>query len=320
MLTAGNATTTSSLRHLATVYYKKTALDNCMKRFYFQSAGMPDILPERSGKTVQFFRYTLLGSNTTPSAEAVSSPGIQMDSTTISATVSEYSDHLTGSKLLQKTAIDPIAEGFSKHLGYRAGLSVDTICRIELDSAVSSVTVATSGPAGSSSDLRRTKALMEGVDVRPRTDTDDFMAIIHPYVLYDIASDNTNGGFIDVMKYANPKETFIQGEVGKVEGCRLVKSTNVGTDGTAAPLTKYYTYVIGEGAFGVVSLAGGAPSKVTDPEKQMFQVNVVQGKVSEANPEGKIGFLVSYWFAFVAKLLDSNPYRYRIIPMDASII
>ncbi len=175
--------------------------------------------------------------------------------------------------------------------------------------------MATAGSAGTASDLRRVKALMEGLDVNPIGD-EDFMTVIHPYALYDIMSSDD---FIDVVKYANP-QSFISGEIGKIEGCRLVKSTNCATDGVAAPLTKYSTYVIGDGAMGIVSLAGAAPSKVTNPEKQMFQVNVVPGKISEANPEGKIGFLVSYWFAFVAKLLDTNPYRYRIIPMDSSII
>ncbi len=318
MLTPGNATTTSTIRHGIAIYYKKTALDNCMKKFHFMSAGMPDVLPERSGKTVQFFRYSLLSGNTTPSSEVAAGPGLQMDSTTISATISEYSDHMTGSKMLQKTMIDSVASNYAKHLGYRAGLTADTVTRIELDSAVASVTVPTGGGAGSSHDLRKAKALMEGLDVNPRTD-EDFLTLLHPYVVYDIVSDNSNGGFTDVMKYANP-QTFIRGEIGKVEGCRLVKTTNVGDDGVAAPLKKYYTYVVGEGALGIVNLAGAAPSKVTDPSKQTFQVNVVQGKVGLDNPEGKIGFLVSYWYAFVAKLLDSNPYRYRIIPMDASII
>lgn len=315
MVTAGNATTTSSLRHLATVFYKKTSLDNVWKRLRFESAGMPDILPERSGKTVQFFRYTTLSANTTPSSEVVAGAGIQMDSTTVSATVSEYSDHLTGSKMLQKTAIDPVADNFAKHLGYRAGLTRDTVNRIELDSPAASVTVSTAGAAGSSTDLRRAKFLMEGLDVMPRTD-EDFLCLVHPYVLYDIMSSDD---FVDVMKYANP-QTFIQGEIGKVEGCRLLKTTNVGNDAVAAPLTKYYTYVIGEGAFGVVTLAGSPGAAPVDPSKSMYQVNVVPGRISEANPEGKVGFLVSYWMAFVAKILDTNPYRYRIIPMDSSII
>lgn len=315
---ASNMTTTGSLRHLATVYYKRQALDQLMKKFYFMSTAEPDVLPLRSGKTVQFYRYTLFGSNTTPSSEGVVGTGLTLDTNIISATVSEYSDFLTGSSLLDETAIDPIATNAAKQLGYRAGLSVDTICRIELDSASASTNMATAGPNGSSADLRRAKALLEGVDVRPHTD-EDFMGIIHPYALYDIMSDNTAGGFIDVMKYANPNQTFVQGEVGKVEGVRLVKSTNVATSGTA-PNVLYTTYVVGAGAMGAVSLSGQSPSNVRDPQKQSFKVNVIPGKPQIADPEGKIGFAVSYRFVFVAKLLDTTTYRFKTIPMDSSII
>lgn len=315
---ATNTTGTSSLRHLATVYYKKQALDQLMKKFYFMSAGEPDIMPLRSGKTIQFYRYTLFGSNTTPTTEGTVGTGLQLDTTTISATVSEYSDFLTGSSLLEETAIDPIAENAAKQLGYRAGLSVDTICRIELDTASASTNVATLGAYGTSADLRSCKALLNGVDVGPK-EGEDFMGIIHPYVLYDIQSDNTAGGFIDVMRYSQP-QVAMTGEVGKIEGVRLVKSTNVATDGVAAPNAKYTTYVIGEGAMGVVALGGRGPSKVIDPKKQSFQVNVIPGKPQIADPEGKIGFAVSYRFVFVAKLLDTTTYRFKTIPMDSSII
>jgi N4-gp56 family major capsid protein len=315
---ASNTTGTASLTHFATVYYKRTALDQLMKMFYFMGAGEPDVLPLRNGKTVQWFRYNLLSANTTPSAEGVVGTGIQMGTGTISATVSQYSDFATGSTLLQDTAIDSIAENFSEQLGYRAGLSVDTICRIELDTAATSTDLNPAGANLTSSDLRRAKALLNGADVRGKEGT-DMLGIIHPYVLYDIMSDNTAGGFIDVMRYSQP-DVAMTGEVGKIEGVRLVKSTNVKTSTDAAPGTLYTTYVVGKGAMGVVSLAGNAPSKVVDPQKQAFQVNIIQGKPQIADPEGNIGFAVSYRFVFVAKLLDTTTYRYKTIPADASII
>jgi N4-gp56 family major capsid protein len=315
---ASNLTGTATIRHLATVYYKKQALDQLMKKFYFMSAGEPDIIPLRSGKTVQYYRYTLFAANTAPTTEGTVGTGLSLDTTTISATVSEYSDFLTGSSLLEETAIDPIAENSAKQLGYRAGLSVDTICRIELDSPGALINQATIAANGTSADLRKAKALLNGQDVGPK-EGEDFLGIIHPYVLYDILSDNAAGGFIDVMRYSQP-EVAMTGEVGKVEGVRLVKSTNVKNDGVAAPGTKYSTYVIGEGAMGVVSLGGRAPSKVIDPKKQSFQVNVIPGKPQIADPEGKIGFAVSYRFVFVAKLLDTTTYRYKAIQMDSSIV
>jgi N4-gp56 family major capsid protein len=203
-------------------------------------------------------------------------------------------------------------------LGYRAGLSTDTICRIELDTAASSTDITPTGSNLTSSDLRRAKALLNGVDVQPKLG-EDFLAILHPYVLYDIMSDNSAGGFIDVMRYSQP-DVAMTGEVGKIEGCRIVKSTNVKTSSDAAPNTLYSSYVVGEGAMGVVSLGGNGPSNVVDPRKQSFAVNVIPGKPQIADPEGKIGFAVSYRFVFVAKLLDTTTYRYKTIPADPSII
>ncbi len=300
-----------------------------MKIFLFLSVTEPDVLPLRSGKTVQFFRYSLFSANTQPSSEGTVGNSIVLGTSTISASVSEYSDYITLSTLLQETAIDPIAENAAEQLGYRAGISVDTIVRTELDSPTGGTapTQSTLGANGTIADIRRAVTVLSANDVRPR-EGNDFCAIIHPYVLYDVMSDNTAGGFTDVMRYANPnifiqgavgKTTWMNGEVGKVESCRLLKSTNVGTSGSA-PNVLYSTYVMGKGACGAVSLSGRGPSNVMDPMRQKFKINVIPGKPQIADPEGKIGAAVSYRFVFVTKLLDTTTYRYRIVQMDSSLV
>lgn len=320
---AANTTATASLTHLQTVYYERKGLDTLMKRFVFRSGTVPDMMPLRSGKTIQFYRYTLLGSSTVASSEGSIGVGLPLTTSTISATVSEYSDYITGSTLLKDTALDPIVENATDMLGYRGGLSADTITRTEFDSNVSSVAVNTIGATFSANDLRRNVMLLEGSDVRPQNG-DNFLGIIHPYVLYDLMSDNTAGGFIDILKYQNADQlidggTAMSGEAGKMAGVRLVKSTNVGTTGSA-PNTKYYTYIIGKGAVGAIDLSGNGPSNVTDPSTQAFKINVIQGGPQIADPEGMIGFAVSYRFVFVAKTLDSTTYRYKIVYSDSSII
>lgn len=314
---ASNLTTSPSLAHLATVYYERKALDTLKQKFVFREATEPDVMPLRSGKTIQFYRYTLFGANTTPSSEGTVGAGLGLPTTTISATVSEYSDYVTIATLLKETAIDPIVENASEMLGYRGGLSADTIVRTEFDSNVSSVQLATIGTTLAANDFRRSVMLMAGANVRPKI-ADDFVGIVHPYVLFDVMADNTAGGFIDVMKYANPS-AIINNEAGKVSGVRLMKSTNVGSTGTA-PTVKYYTYVVGKGAVGAIDLSGVGPTKVMDPEKQAFRVNVIQGGPQIADPEGMIGAAVSYRFVFVSQTLDSTTYRYRIILSDSSII
>ena len=127
-----------------------------------------------------------------------------------------------------------------------------------------------------------------------------------------------------LLKYNNAAQlmdggTAMSGEAGKMAGCRILKSTNVGSTGTA-PQLKYYTYVVGKGAVGAIDLGSSGPSNVMDPEKQAFKINVIKGGPGPSDPEGMIGSFVSYRFVFVAKTLDSTTFRYRIIYSDSSII
>ncbi len=320
---AGNTTLTPSLTHLATVYYERKALDTLKARFMFREATMPDVMPLRSGKTIQFYRYTLLAANITPAPEGTVGTSLPLTTTTITATVQEYADFITISTLLKETAIDPIVENAADMLGYRGGLSADTITRTEFDSNVASVAVNTLGATFTAADLRRSVMLLEGANVRGMRGN-DFVCIMHPYVLYDLMSDNTAGGFIDVLKYANPDRLVegsnpMSGEAGKMAGCRILKSTNVGTTGTA-PTAYYYTYIVGQGAVGAIDLSGVGPTNVMDPAKEAFKINTIQGGPQIADPEGMIGCAVSYRFVFVAQTLDSTTYRYRIVYSDSSII
>lgn len=313
---AGLVTTSGSLTHLQAIYYKKTALDQLKKVFRFYNVTEPDVMPLRSGKTMQWYRYGLLAANTAAATEGTVGAPITLSTTTVSATVVEYSDFLTISRLLVDTAIDPMVENASSNLGYRGGLSVDVITRAEFDSN-SGAEMFPLGATVTAADLRRAVALMKGADVMPR-EGDTFIGICHPYILFDLMSDNTAGGFIDSMKYANPQQ-LIDGEEGKVGGVRLIRSTNVKTAGTA-PNVEYWLYVVGKGAVGAVDLSGSGPSKITDPSKETFGINVIDGKPQIADPEGMIGAAVSYRFVYVAKTLDSTTYRYRMIRCDASLV
>src|SRR5215471_16847433 len=136
---AGNLTTTSGIGHLATVWYNRKALDQLKKRFRFYNACEPDMIPRRSGKTVQWFRYSLLGANTTPAAEGAVGASNTLATTTVSGAVSEYADFITVSTLLDETAIDPIVTNAAEQLGYAAGLSVDTIIKAEFDTNAGAV-------------------------------------------------------------------------------------------------------------------------------------------------------------------------------------
>ncbi len=321
---AGNTTTSAGLAHLATVWYNRRALDQLKRRFRFYNACEPDMVPRRSGKTVQWFRYNLLGANTTPAPEGTVGNSNTLSTAILSGTVAEYSDFITVSTLLDETAIDPIVQNAAEQLGYAAGLSVDTIIKAAFDGQSGSVlSPATLGTYATVDDLRRCKALLEGADIRPKDDR-YYYAILHPYIIYDIKSDSTAGGFIDLMKWADPK-VFLEpanpfdDPVGIVDNVKIWATTNVTTTGTA-PNVLYSMYIVGRGAAGAVDLQGSGPSRVEDPSKQQFRINVIRGGPQIADPAGMIGAAVSYRYVFLAQILDTVNLRYRISKPDASLV
>jgi N4-gp56 family major capsid protein len=287
------------------------------------------MIPRRSGKTVQWFRYVLLGANTTPAPEGTVGVSNTLSTTTVSGTVSEYSDFITVSTLLDETAIDPIVQNAAEQLGYSAGLSVDTIIKTAFDGQSGAVlSPATLGTYATIDDFRRCKALLEGLDIRPKDDV-FYYAITHPYIVYDIKSDNTAGGFIDLMKamYTSSRDEnpFVKAPnpfdepVGIIENIKIWATTNVTTSGSA-PNVLYSTYVVGRGAAGAVDLQGSGPSRVEDPSKQQFRINVIRGGPQIADPPGMIGAAVSYRYVFNTTILDTTNLRYRIFKPDASLV
>lgn len=312
----GSTTQSAGFTHQATVYYDRVALDRLEAMFRFATVCEPKPMPQNSGKTIQFARYTLPGFNTNPASEGVIGTPVPQTTTTISATVEQYSDFMSDSSLLSETDIFNTVEKMASDLSYRAAGSVDTIIRTEIDSNTSAQ-VATQGTYFSAADSKANVALLEGINVRPKMDN-KYMGVCHPYVVYDLISDNTAGGFIDALKYANGQQV-LNGEVGEVGRVRWLTSTNVGTTGTA-PNVLYYSYIFGEGGIGIVDLTGRGPDRVIDPRNERFKLNYVKGGPNPADPVGEIANYVSYRFVFAAKTLDTTNLRFKSVKADASLV
>lgn len=313
---AGTTTQTASLGHLATVYYDRIALDRLMAMFRFAQVVEPHPMPLHSGKTIQMFRFALPGFNTSPSAEGFIPAPIPQASSTITATVEQYSDFMSASTLLTDTDINNTTDQMVDDLSYRAAGSTDTIIRLEIDSNTAAQT-STQGATLSASDFKANVALLKGINVRP-FNGQDFVSVMHPYVAYDVISDNTAGGFIDSLKYANGT-AVLNGELGRVGGVRLMESTNVAITGTA-PNQLYSTYIMGKGGVGIVDLTGKGPSRVMDPQNERFNLNVIKGGPSAPDPTGEIATYVSYRFVFAVKTLDSVNLRFKIVLANASLV
>lgn len=278
----------------------------------------PRPLPKSSGRTIQFYRFSVSGASTATRVDGVIGTPVPLASNTVTATVEEYNDFTSSSKLLEDTDIMPFAEEMVDFMSYRAALSVDTLGRLEIDS-YSSAQVVTEGAYFSVADIRANVTRLKALNIPPHTGS-DYLGIIHPYLTYDLMSDNTAGGFIDISKYAQP-QALLGNEVGKVGGVRLVETTNVGTSGTA-PNVLYNAYIFGKESIFMVDLSGSGPSQVVDPQNQKFETYVTKGGPSAVDPAGTIGTYVAYRFvtAFKVPYTSNDQYRFRSVTADASLV
>jgi len=322
---SSNTTGTSTLTHLATVFYQREALDSLRTKFMFWMGVDPKQIGQRNGKTIQFFRWGQFGANTTPKAEGQVGTGLELTTTTVSATVAQYADFLSFSDMLVDTAINDMVAGGVRELGYRAGLTVDNLIKAEIDTAASSVDVTPNQTYYTRSDNAKIFSLLSGINVRPITSDGYFTALAHPYVVYDFLNDPSAGGFTDIVKHdasstGNSRLTTREdrGFVAATAGVKLYESTNV-TQVSGSP-NKWRTYFFGSGGVAAIDLAGRGPSRVKDPMNEQFRINVIRPGLSAADPEGVIRAYASYNFVFVTKILDTNPYRFRKMDHPSSIV
>lgn len=305
---------------IASTFYAREALDQLMAKAQFHRFGKMDDIPRANGVTVQWFRDSLPGTNLTATAEGQSGTGLTGSGSTVTATVSQYSDFMTFSDMLVDTALDNRITAQAKNLGYRAAMSVDTIIRNVIDSGALAQT-----PGASTSlartDLSQAVHVMQALNIEPLPG--GFQVVCSPYVTYDLVNDTTTGSIQDLKK-GNGDTSFMnredRGYVGRYEQYEIWESNNVTV--TAGSPDKFRTYVFGKGGYGVIDLAGRGPSKIIDPQNQRFKLKMWKnsGAIGPENPEGKIAGILSYNFVFTAVSLDSTNKRMRKIDTESTIV
>lgn len=268
---------------------------------------------------MQQFRFSDFSANPNPASEGVVGSPLALTSATISANVEEFHDFTSSSQLLEDTDIAPFVEEMVDELSNRAALSNDQLARTEIDSNTGAL-VATEGAYFSAVDIRANIARLEAINVQPFSG-DEWLCIVHPYSLFDLSSDNTAGGFVDLLKYANPQAMIsgVQGERGMVGGARIVTTTRVGSSGSA-PNVLYYAYLFGKGGVGQYGLSGSTPQSIVDPNAERFSIMISKGGPSGFDPAGTIGTYAAYRFVVGYQTKDTTNIRFRIAQADASLV
>ena len=245
-------------------FYDMTLIDEAQAALVHDQFGQKRPIPKNGGKTIEFRKFAALTKALTPLTEGVTPDGKGLTVSTITATVSQYGDYITQSDVLELTSLDNTILEATKLLGRQAGLTLDTIVRNVMQSGTNvtycpkvaadgSETAVTSREALDNTCQLTVKVLQQVVAKLRAQNTPTiggkYVAIIHPYVAYDLMRDPE---WIDAHKYAKPDNLY-EGEIGEVAGIRFVQTSEAKIYSGGV----FGTLVFGEGAYGVTEITGG---------------------------------------------------------------
>ena len=245
-------------------FYDMTLIDEATSNLVHDQFGQKRPIPANGGKTIEFRKFAPLAKATTPLTEGVTPDGKSLSVSTITATVNQYGDYITQSDVLELTSLDNTILEATKLLGRQAGVTLDTVVRDVLNSgtnvtycpkvAADGTETAVTSRSGLDATSQLTVKVIQQVVAKLRgqnapTINGKYVAIIHPYVAYDLMRDKE---WIEAHKYTNPTNLY-EGEIGEIAGVRFVQTTEakVYTGGV------FSTLFIGEGAYGVTEITGG---------------------------------------------------------------
>ena len=245
-------------------FYDMTLIDEAQAALVHDQFAQKKPIPKGSGKTIEFRKFASLPKALTPLTEGVTPDGKSLTVTAITATVAQYGDYITQSDVLELTALDNTILEATKLLGRQAGLTLDTITRNVLQSGTNVTYCPKIGADGSETEVTSRSALdltcqltvkvVQMVVAKLRgqnapTIDGKYVAIIHPYVAYDLMRDPE---WIEAHKYAKPDNLY-EGEIGEVAGVRFVQTTEakIYENGVFGSL------FMGAGAYGVTEISGG---------------------------------------------------------------
>ena len=303
-----NTTLDSGLSAENKTYYDMTLIDEAQANLVHDQFAQKRPIPKNGGKKIEFRKFASLPKALTPITEGVTPDGKKLSVTTLEAEVAQYGDYIVQTDVLELTSIDNTIVEATKILGRQAGLTLDTITRNVMQSGtnVFYAPKADGTPVTSRAGLDATCKLTVDVVNRvvaflkknnaPKING-DYVAIIHPFVAYDLQNDER---WLDAHKYAQP-ENIYQGELGKIGGVRFIESSEakVYENGVFGCL------FLADGAYGVTEITGGGLTTII---KQ-------KGSAGTADPldqRSSIG-----WKAIKTAEILVEPYMCRVECMSA---
>jgi N4-gp56 family major capsid protein len=304
------------------VYYQRTAIENLKANLCTYRVMQREPIPQRNGKTMQFYVNSILAGNTTSISEGTTGAPISNASTKNTVSLSQYGDWMSFSDFVEETAISRIINEHAVELGYRAARSVDTLNYTQFDTTSTSI-------AASRIDLIDNEYLTSAQAKRGfyslaaanvKTKSGGLLdGIMHPLVAFDFMSDNTAGSALEILKwndYSKLKTQMQNFFVIQLDGIRWVASTQVPTSSNypSSGKTGYHSYIFGQDAFFCAELAG-----TSVPKERNFVAGVDRQKRDSSNPMGLIAATAFYNFKYATYVAPDSVARHRRYRSEASI-
>lgn len=252
-------------------FYDMTLIDVAGPELVHEQFGQKRPIPKNGGKTIEFRQFSPLEKALTPITEGVTPSGNSLTVTAKTATVSQYGDFITQSDVLELTSLDNTILEATKLLGRQAGLTLDTVVRNVLQSgtnvtycskiSTTGAETAVTSRANLDATAQLTVDTVMQVVAKLRaqnapTINGKYVAIIHPYVAYDLMRDPE---WTDAHKYTT-SENLYEGEIGEIAGVRFVETSEAkiySGDGCPSGLAVFATLFIADDAYGVTEVEGG---------------------------------------------------------------
>ena len=248
-------------------YYDMTLIDEAQAQLVHDQFGQKKPIPANGGKTIEFRKFHSYEKALTPLQEGVTPAGKAIKVTAITSTVDQYGDYTMLSDVLDLTSIDNVVLETTKNHGRQAGMTLDTITRNVLHSGTNVTycpkadgTEITSRAALTADSQLTVDVIMQVVAklraMNAPTINGKYVAIIHPYVAYDLMTDPL---WVDAHKYTNATNLY-EGEIGEIAGVRFVQTSEAriySGEGCPNGLAVFGTLFLADGAYGVTDITGG---------------------------------------------------------------
>ena len=216
-------------------YYDRALIRFATPKLVHAQFGQKKPIPQGSGKTIEFRKFSPLPKAMVPLLEGVTPKGNSLNVTTVESTVEQYGDYVTLSDMLTLSAVDSVVSETQAVLGDQAGRTLDTVIREKINAGTNVQYGTGKTDRGlllgglenyEDNDYLNVAAVKKAVATLKRNNAAPFkdgcyVAIIHP----DVANDLTNDPEWKAVKQNVDPKDWYNGVIGKIHGVVFVEST-----------------------------------------------------------------------------------------------